>query len=208
MELRSLCKWNLQIFLRASTIRNFLWNHDLRFSPNATNLEEMVSQEILLAIDPSLRGTGLAVLQRESGKIRCLHFDVIKNSPKLTISECLLQIHTRLYEAINQFHPSAMAVESVIYVQSFQTAITLGSARGAVLLAAAQKGLAIYEYAPRRVKQAIVGRGAAQKSQVAFMVRSLLGLTVTPPADAADAIAVGITHFQSPAKKPGFPESL
>jgi crossover junction endodeoxyribonuclease RuvC len=168
----------------------------------------MVSQEILLAIDPSLRGTGLAVLQRDSGKIRCLHFDVIKNSPKLTVAGCLLEIHARLHETINQFQPSAMAVESVIYVQSFQTAITLGSARGAILLAAAQKGLAIYEYAPRRVKQAVVGRGAAQKSQVAFMVRSLLGLTVTPPADAADAIAVGITHFQTPTKNPGFPQSL
>ena len=195
-------------FFLASSIHDFLWNHDLLFSPNASNLERMVSQEILLAIDPSLRGTGLAVLQRESGKIRCLHFDVIKNSPKLTVAGCLLEIHARLHEAINQFQPSAMAVESVIYVQSFQTAITLGSARGAVLLAAAQKGLPIYEYAPRRVKQAVVGRGGAQKSQVAFMVRSLLGLTVTPPADAADAIAVGITHFQSPAKNPGFSQSL
>jgi crossover junction endodeoxyribonuclease RuvC len=91
-----------------------------------------------------------------------------------------------------------MAVESVIYVQSFQTAITLGSARGVVLLAGAKHGLPIYEYAPRRIKQAVVGRGAAQKTQVAFMVRTLLGLTVTPPPDAADAIAVGLTHFQSP----------
>lgn len=168
----------------------------------------MVSQEILLAIDPSLRGTGLAILQRESRKIRCLHFDVIKNSPKLTVAGCLLEIHSRLLETMNQFQPSAVALESVIYVQSFQTAITLGSARGAALLAAAQKGLPIYEYAPRRIKQAVVGRGAAQKSQVAFMVRSLLGLTVTPPADAADAIAVGITHFQSPEKTSGFLQSL
>jgi crossover junction endodeoxyribonuclease RuvC len=90
-----------------------------------------------------------------------------------------------------------MAIESVIYVQSFPTAITLGSARGAALLAAAQRGLAIYEYAPRRVKQAVVGRGGAQKNQVGFMIRALLGLTVTPPPDAADAMAIGLTHFQS-----------
>ena len=170
----------------------------------------MGADEILLAVDPSLRGTGLAVLQRAAGKVRCLHFDVIKNSPKLTVSGCLLEIHTRLRDVMEKFTPDAMAVESVIYVQSFPTAITLGSARGAVLLAAAQRGLPIYEYAPRRVKQAVVGSGAAQKSQVAFMVRTLLGLTVTPPPDAADAIAVGITHFQSPSPslRSGFIQKL
>jgi crossover junction endodeoxyribonuclease RuvC len=161
-------------------------------------LASMSSDEILLAVDPSLRGTGYAVLQRSAGKVRCLHFDVIKNTPKLSIPGCLLEIHTRLCDEIGRFQPTAMAVESVIYVQSFQTAITLGSARGAVLLAGAKHGLPIYEYAPRRIKQAVVGRGAAQKTQVAFMVRTLLGLTVTPPPDAADAIAVGLTHFQSP----------
>ena len=172
-------------------------------------LPRMVAEEILLAVDPSLRGTGFAVLSRSAGKVRCLHFDVVKNPPKLSQAGCLLEIHTRLVEAIKQFQPAAMAIESVIYVQSFPTAITLGSARGAVLLAAAHHGLAIHEYAPRRVKQAVVGRGGAQKGQVAFMIRSLLGLTVTPPADAADAIAVGFTHFQSlknPARRSGFPE--
>jgi crossover junction endodeoxyribonuclease RuvC len=157
----------------------------------------MAPDQILIAVDPSLRGTGYAVMCREAGKVRCLYFDVIKNQPKLSVAGCLLEINTRLGDAIVRFQPSAMAVESVIYVQSFPTAITLGSARGAVLLAAAQRGLEIHEYAPRRVKQAVVGSGAAQKSQVAFMIRSLLGLTVTPPPDAADAIAVGLTHFQT-----------
>ncbi len=161
----------------------------------------MASEEILLAVDPSLRGTGFAILSRDAGKVRCLHFDVVKNAPKLSHAGCLLEIHTRLGDAIKQFHPSAMAVESVIYVQSFATAITLGSARGAVLLAAAHHGLTIHEYAPRRVKQAVVGRGGAQKTQVSFMIRSILGLTVTPTQDAADAIAVGRTHLQT-AKSP------
>lgn len=154
-------------------------------------------KETLLAVDPSLRGTGYALLERENGKIRCLHFGVIKNSPRLTVSGCLVAIHEQLGDVITRFSPEVMAIESVIYVQSFPTAITLGSARGAALLAAAQKGLPIHEYAPRRVKQAVVGHGAAQKSQVAFMIRALLGLTVTPPADAADAMAIGLTHFQS-----------
>jgi len=157
----------------------------------------MDETETILAVDPSLRGTGFAVLARAERHTRCLHFGVVKNSPRLTPSACLLAIHEQLTEAIRQFSPSVMAIESVIYVQSFPTAITLGSARGAALLVGAQAGLAIHEYAPRRVKQAIVGHGAAQKAQVAFMIRAQLGLTVTPPPDAADAIAIGLTHFQS-----------
>lgn len=153
--------------------------------------------ETILAVDPSLRGTGFAVLQKTRQKVRCLEFGVIKNPPRLAVSGCLVAIHEQLGDVIARFSPSTMAIESVIYVQSFATAITLGSARGAALLAAAQRGLPIHEYAPRKVKQAVVGNGAAQKSQVAFMIRALLGLTVTPPPDAADALAIGITHFQA-----------
>lgn len=157
----------------------------------------MQTTETLLCIDPSLRGTGFAILQRTGTKVRCLEFDVIKNPAKWPLSTCLVEIHSRLSAAIVAHQPDAVAIESVIYVQSFPTAITLGSARGAALLAAAQKALPIHEYAPRRIKQAVVGRGGAQKDQVSFMIRALLGLTVTPPPDAADAIAVGLTHFQS-----------
>lgn len=154
-------------------------------------------ENVLLAVDPSLRGTGYAVLCQSEGRVRCLEFGVVKNPAKLSVNGCLLAIHERLAGVVREFSPEAVAVESVIYVQSLPTAIVLGAARGVVLLAAAQAGLPTFEYAPRRVKQAVVGRGGAQKDQVGFMVRALLGLTVTPPPDAADAIAVGITHFQS-----------
>ena len=157
----------------------------------------MPASEIILAVDPSLRGTGFAVLEKSGQKVRCLNFGVIKNSSRLALSGCLVAIHGQLGDVIERFGPGTMAIESVIYVQSFPTAITLGSARGAALLAAAQRGLAIHEYAPRKVKQAVVGNGAAQKSQVAFMIRALLGLTSTPPPDAADALAIGLTHFQA-----------
>jgi crossover junction endodeoxyribonuclease RuvC len=83
----------------------------------------------------------------------------------------------------------------VIYVQNVRTAIIMGSARGAALIVAATHGLEVHEYAPRLVKQAVVGRGGAQKDQVAFMIRALLGLKETPPPDAADALAIGLTHF-------------
>ncbi len=152
-----------------------------------------------MAIDPSLRCTGYAVLERENraAGVRALTWGTVKNSPGLLQSGCLVQIHETLGDIIGQYSPTAAAFEAVIYVQNFKTAITLGGARGAALLAVAGRGLAVYEYPPRRVKQAVVGRGGAEKTQVAFMVRALLGLSETPAADAADAMAVGLTHFQA-----------
>ena len=152
----------------------------------------------LLAIDPSLRCTGFAVLERLDGtKIRALEYGTIPNPPKLLPSSCLVAIHDRLAELIHRHEPEGVAVEAVIYVQSYRTAITLGAARGAALLTAAARGLPVFEYAPTDVKQAVVGRGGADKAQVAFMVRALLGLTETPPPDAADALAIGLTHFRA-----------
>jgi crossover junction endodeoxyribonuclease RuvC len=149
----------------------------------------------VLAIDPSLRGTGYAVLEKVGTKVRALTYGTIKNSPNLLPSGCLVAINERVVDLIATHKPDCAAFEGVIFVQSYRTAITLGAARGAALVAAAGRGLPIYEYAPRRVKQAVVGRGGAEKGQVGFMVRALLGLTETPAADAADALAIGLTHF-------------
>src|SRR5438045_803792 len=115
----------------------------------------------VLAIDPSLRSTGYAVLERVGNKIRPLDFGIIKNSDRLLPSACLVKIHEHLAQLIERHRPDCAAIEAVIYVQSYRTAITLGAARGAAILALAQSALPIYEYAPRRVKQAVVGRGAA-----------------------------------------------
>lgn len=151
----------------------------------------------VLAIDPALRNTGYAALEKTGGRIVALGYGTIKNVPSLLPSGCLVAIHARVLELIEEFRPDEAAFEAIIFVQSMKTAITLGTARGAALLAAAQRGLPIHEYAPRRVKQGVVGHGGAQKAQVGFMVRALLGLTETPQADAADALAIGITHFQT-----------
>jgi len=156
-----------------------------------------MSCETIIAIDPALRVTGYAILQRTGSKYACPAYGVVKNPPKIQPSGCLLAIRTQISELIVKHQPTAMAVEGVIFVQSYQTAITLGAARGAAILAATERGLPVHEYAPRRAKQAVVGRGAADKQQVAFMVRALLGLTVTPPADSADAISIGIAHFHA-----------
>lgn len=151
----------------------------------------------LLSIDPSIRNSGYAVLEQlPRAKPRALKFGVVHNIAALEQSKCLVAIHNQVRALIEEFEPDACAMEGVIFVQSRLTAIQMGAARGAAILACAQRGLPVYEYAPKRVKQAVVGRGTAQKEQVAFMVRALLGLTETPPHDAADALAIGLTHFQ------------
>jgi len=151
----------------------------------------------VLAIDASLRNTGVAILEANGNKPRALYFGTIPNHTSLRSSSCLVAIHDRLAELIHAHEPNCCALESVIYVQSYKTAIILGAARGAAILTAAARGLPIFEYAPTRIKQATVGRGGADKGQVAFMVRALLGLTETPGPDAADALAIGLTHLRA-----------
>jgi crossover junction endodeoxyribonuclease RuvC len=150
----------------------------------------------VLAIDASLRNTGVAVVDGSNGAIRALYYGTIPNRVALRASSCLVAIRDRLAELIHEHEPDSCALESVIYVQSYKTAILLGAARGAAILAAAERGLPVFEYAPTRIKQATVGRGGAGKDQVAFMVRALLGLTETPQHDAADALAIGLTHLR------------
>src|SRR5213083_1385737 len=151
----------------------------------------------VLAIDASLRNCGVAIVDGENGKSRALFFGTIHNATSVKYSACLEAIRDRLAQLIREHEPDCCALEAVIYVQSYKTAILLGAARGAAILAAAERGLPVFEYAPRRIKQATVGRGSADKNQVAFMIRVLLGLTETPMADAADALAIGLTHLRS-----------
>ena len=150
----------------------------------------------VLAIDASLRNTGVAIVDANNGKPQSVYFGTIHNKSAMRSSSCLVCIRDRLAELIREHAPDCCALESVIYVQSHKTAIILGAARGAAILAAAENGLPVFEYPPRRIKLSTVGHGAAGKNQVAFMVRALLGLTETPDADAADALAIALTHLR------------
>lgn len=152
---------------------------------------------IILAIDPALRSTGIAVLKAEENDMSALYHSVIKNQQSVSHAKCLLNIHNEVSDVISKFKPDVCAVEGVIYVQSHRIAITMGAARGSAILAAAEAGLEVFEYAPKKVKQAVVGKGSAKKDQVAFMVRALLKLEETPPSDAADALAIAMAHVQS-----------
>src|SRR6266702_8042127 len=151
----------------------------------------------VIVIDASLRNTGVASVDKNNSKPQSVYFGTIHNKSAMRPSSCLVCIRDRLAELIREHAPDCCALESVIYVQSYKTAIILGAARGAAILAAAENGFPVFEYSPRRIKQATVGRGGAGKDQVAFMVRALLGLTETPDDDAADALAIGLTHLRA-----------
>jgi crossover junction endodeoxyribonuclease RuvC len=151
----------------------------------------------VLSIDPAIRNTGYAVLEGDPRKPTVLTYDVISIPKNISQSAALSAIHAHLGFIIKQYQPDEVAVEGIIYVQSHKTAITMGAARAAALIAAAENGLKIYEYSPKKVKMAVVGKGTADKAQVAFMVRALLSLAETPPSDAADAIAIGMAHLQA-----------
>jgi len=151
----------------------------------------------ILGIDTSLRSSGYGVLAVEGSRLRAVTCGRIRNAPKLPLSECLRTIHARVVELIAEHAPDIVAIEAVIYGKNAGTMLVLGEARGAVITAAADAGLPIFEYEPRRVKMAVCGNGLAEKVQVQRMVKTLLGLTDLPQNDAADALAIAIAHAHS-----------
>ena len=151
---------------------------------------------VVLGVDPSLRGTGYGVIRTGRGGPKPVAQGVIHCPSAWERSRCLLRIAEALRDVIREHRPGACVIESLFYAQNYQTALIMGEARGACLVLVAEAGLAVYEMAPRRVKQAIVGYGAAQKLAVAKMVQRILGLSETPPGDAADALALALAYAQ------------
>ena len=150
--------------------------------------------QVILGIDPSLRGTGFGVIRAEKPHPRTLAQGTIACPADWEHSRCLLKIAQTLRDVVKAHRPTVCIVEGLFFAQNLQTALVMGEARGAALMAAAEAGLDIYEIAPRKVKQAIVGYGAAQKLAVARMVQRLLNLAEPPAPDAADALALALTH--------------
>jgi crossover junction endodeoxyribonuclease RuvC len=149
---------------------------------------------IILGVDPSLRGTGFGIIQTDNPYPRTLVHGTISCPQTWERSRCLAKISETLRAEIQKYRPTVCVIESLFYAQNFQTAMIMGEARGAALAAIAERGIEIYEIAPRKVKQAVVGYGAAQKSAVAKMVQRLLNLPAPPAPDAADALALALTH--------------
>lgn len=152
--------------------------------------------EIVLGVDPSLRGTGFGVIRLAKPHPQTLVHGTIACPVGWEHSRCLLHIAENLRDVIKKHRPTVCVIEGIFYAQNLQTALIMGEARGAALTVLAEGGLEIYEIAPRKVKQAIVGYGAAQKLAVAKMVQRMLRLAELPAPDAADALALALTHVQ------------
>jgi len=154
------------------------------------------THRVILGVDPSLRGTGYGVIKLARPFPETLAHGTISCPAGWERSRCLVKISRELGEVIRKHHPAVCLIEGLFYAQNLQTALIMGEARGAALAAIADAGLDIFEIAPRKVKQAIVGYGAAQKSAVAKMVQRLLNLPQPPAPDAADALALALAHLQ------------
>jgi crossover junction endodeoxyribonuclease RuvC len=149
--------------------------------------------QIILGIDPGSRLTGYGVIRQQGGKFEYIASGCIR----MTLTEMpdrLKQIFDGVSQIILQTQPTVFAIEQVFMARNPDSALKLGQARGAAIVAAKFAGLEVYEYSARQVKQSVVGTGAAAKEQVQHMVKSLLKLPANPQADAADALAVALCH--------------
>lgn len=168
-------------------------------SPSPLSAQKRVT---ILGIDPGTNTTGYGVIQTDGSQITALDFGAIRPSKKSAFSDKLLAIFDSVESLINRFQPDILSIELQFVSKNAQSAMKLGMARGAALLAAARNGVEVFEYAPRKAKQAVVGNGAAGKEQVQKMVQLILHLPVKPePEDAADALALAICHAHTLKKR-------
>ncbi len=150
---------------------------------------------IVLGIDPGVANTGYGVVAQQRGRLFALDGGVVETSAALEAPRRLAQIHERVGELIDEYHPDAVALEDVYFGQNVRSAFAVGQARGVVLLAAGQRNVPCASYTPQQVKGAVCGNGRAAKDQVQRMVQTLLSLTQLPrPDHAADALAIAICH--------------
>lgn len=164
-------------------------------SPVRVTAQRLPFTGVILGVDPSLRGTGLAVLLFESKKsVQYVASETISPKRDAGLPDCLGMIATAVERLISEYHPTTVAIEETIYVQNFRTAQKLGAARGAAIGQAALRGIPVYEYPPLRIKQAVVGYGRASKEQVTRQMSALLGISRELPFDEADAAAVALCH--------------
>lgn len=152
---------------------------------------------ITLGIDPGTATLGYGVIAGDTEPV-AIDYGVIETPADAAMAMRLRDIHEGVCELIERFHPTVVAVEQLFFARNVTTALTVGQARGVILLAAAQHDIPVTEYTPMQVKQAVVGYGAAHKHQMQEMVRIILSLRSLPkPDDAADALAIALCHAQS-----------
>lgn len=148
----------------------------------------------VLGIDPSLRGTGLAVLDCTEKSYSLVFSETLKLTSKVSSIDCLGEIHQSVSNLVEIWKPRHVSCEETIYVQNFKTAQIMGSARGAALSAVSIKSIPVFEYAPLRVKQAVVGFGRASKEQMSKTLAQILRLEQPLPFDQSDALGLALCH--------------
>lgn len=159
---------------------------------------ESLAYRRIMGVDPSLRRTGIAIIEVGPRSLEALVYDAVECPRAWSRSRCLASIFQRVDAFATQERPDVCVFEGLFFVQNLKTALSLGEARGAALAAAAGRLEAIFEVAPRRVKKSVVGFGAASKEAVAEMTRRALGMKEAPGPDESDALAIALAfHYES-----------
>ena len=152
-------------------------------------------QRVILGIDPGLAHTGWGVIAQNGPRLACISYGCVTTHAQAPLSERLLKIHDQIDAVVRKFGPTCVGIETVWFGQNITAAFATGQARGAALVACAEHGLAVGEFAPRQIKLAVVGTGTAEKDQVQYMVAKLLGLAEKPhPDHSSDALAAAICY--------------
>ncbi len=150
----------------------------------------------VLGIDPGTATVGYGIIDIDDGEMSTVTWGTVRTSADMEMADRLLQIHTEICALVVEYRPDTAGVEEVFFGRNITTGITVSQARGVILLALTQAGLPIGEYSPPKIKMSVAGYGNADKAQVQLMVRHLLDLEETPrPDDAADGLAIAITHY-------------
>ena len=150
----------------------------------------------VLGLDPGSRRTGYGLVEKTGNRLRCGAHGTVAPGARLDLPRRLHDIAARVGAIMDHERPEVVVIEEAFFHESARSALVLGHVRGALLVAAVQRGLEVAEYSPREIKMSVTGTGAAAKDQVAFMVLRLLNLRGTLPADASDALAAAICHLQ------------
>jgi len=153
---------------------------------------------IILGVDPGTARTGYGIIEAKGNRIKTIKYGIIETSKDTPPAERLEFIHKDILRVIKRYKPGVMAIEKLFFSKNAKTAMSVGEARGVILLAAMLQNVEIYEYTPPQVKMALTGYGRAEKNQIGQMVKLLLKLKEVPrPDDVADALAICVCHASS-----------
>lgn len=152
----------------------------------------------IIGIDPGTAITGYGIIEIHGNKFEVIKYDCIRTPAQDSLDRRLCVVFDEVGRLIEEYRPEHFVIEELFFNKNVKTALAVGHARGVAILAAARRGLPVFEYTPLQVKQAVVGYGRAEKAQVQFMVKTILGLRQAPkPDDVADALALAICHAHS-----------